>query len=173
MRRNSTRILRLSLRFLLAAVFSVAASFSAHFWLHEVFTPLATILILALTLWNWLTFKENYALLHQCWPVLLAYRRHALLRPAQYFLPGVGAFLFARSVFDCVYARQEISCTLARLAARSSCRCYSMAGQDMGPLLSIDPLACAIAAWLVAHCRSLLPGPMVDRGPLVSPSLRP
>ena len=60
MRRNSTIVL--SIVFLLAAVSSVAGNLSAHPWLHDLFTPLATICILALAICNWRAFRKNYAL---------------------------------------------------------------------------------------------------------------
>jgi len=58
--RNSTIVL--SIVFLLVAVSSVAGNLSAHPWLHDLFTPLATICILALAVSNWRAFRKNYAL---------------------------------------------------------------------------------------------------------------
>ena len=52
----------LSIVFLLAAVSSVAGILSEHFWLHDLFTPLAIICILALAVSNWRAFRKSYAL---------------------------------------------------------------------------------------------------------------
>ena len=47
--------------FLLAAVFTVAGSSDTNPWLHDLFTPLDTSLLLTLALFNWLVFKKNFA----------------------------------------------------------------------------------------------------------------
>jgi hypothetical protein len=52
----------LSIVFLLAAVSSVAGILSEHFWLHDLFTPLAIICILALAVSHWRAFRKSYAL---------------------------------------------------------------------------------------------------------------
>ena len=112
MRRNSTTIL--SLAFLLAAVFSIAGSFSRHFWLHDLFTPFATILILVLALSNWLSFKMNYALWIAIGLFFSLLGDIALLRSAQYFLPGLVAFLFAHIAYLIAFTRD------AKFPARAS-----------------------------------------------------
>jgi len=48
--------------FLLAAVSSVAGILSEHFWLRDLFTPLATSGILALAVSNWRAFRKSTAL---------------------------------------------------------------------------------------------------------------
>jgi uncharacterized membrane protein YhhN len=103
MRRNSTIIL--SLVFLLAAAVSIAGSFSGHFWLHDLFTPFATILILVLALSNWFTFKKNCALWIGIGLFFSLLGDIALLRSAQYFLPGLVAFLFAHIAYLIAFTR--------------------------------------------------------------------
>jgi len=96
MRGNSTLIL--SLVFLLAAVFSVTGNLSARPWLHGLFTPLATMCILALASFQLARVKKTmrsgsvsafFSLLGDI----------ALLRPAHYFLPGLIAFLFTHIAY--------------------------------------------------------------------------
>jgi uncharacterized membrane protein YhhN len=158
--RNSTIILSLSLVFLLAAVFSVAGSFSAHFWLYDGFTPLATILILALTLWNWLTFKQNDALWISVGLFFSLIGDIALLRPAQYFLPCLVAFLFAHIAYLIVFTRDTllVAATLylvlfpgLRGVLKLPVAVYamllaSMAGQAMGRSLVLHSRAARLPA---------------------------
>jgi uncharacterized membrane protein YhhN len=92
MRRNSTTIL--SLVFLLTAIFSVVGNFSVHRWLHDVFTPLATMCILVLAVSSWLAFNKNYALWISIGLFFSLLGDSALLRPAHYFLAGLVVFLF-------------------------------------------------------------------------------
>ena len=103
MRRNSTIIL--SLLFLTAAVFSVAGSFSAHLWLHDLCTPLATSVLLALALLNWLAFQKNYALWIAIGLLFSLLGDAALLRPGQYFLSGLVAFLVAHIAYLIAFTR--------------------------------------------------------------------
>jgi uncharacterized membrane protein YhhN len=103
MRRNSTIIF--SLIFLLAAVFSVSGSFSAHFWLHDLFTPLSTSVLLALALFNWRAFKKQYALWIAIGLFFSLLGDIALLRPANYFLPGLILFLFAQVAYLIAFTR--------------------------------------------------------------------
>jgi uncharacterized membrane protein YhhN len=103
MRRNSKILL--SLMFLLAAGLSVAGSFSAHLWLHDLSTPLATILLLALALSNALAFKKRYARWITIGLFLSLLGDIALLRPAQYFLLGLIAFLFAHVAYLIAFTR--------------------------------------------------------------------
>lgn len=103
MRRNSALIL--GLMFLLAAVLSVAGSFYANTWLHDLFMPLATSCILALALSSWLAFKTNYALWIAIGLFFSLLGDIALLRPAQYFLPGLVSFLFAHVSYLVAFTR--------------------------------------------------------------------
>jgi uncharacterized membrane protein YhhN len=103
MRRNPTIIL--SLVFLLAAVSSIAGNVSANLWLHDLATPLATILLVALAASNWRTFKKNYALWIAIGLLFSLLGDIALLRPAQYFLPGLVAFLFAHIAYLIAFTR--------------------------------------------------------------------
>jgi uncharacterized membrane protein YhhN len=105
MRRNLAIVL--SLVFLLAAACSVAGNFSAHPWLHDLFTPLATILILALAVLNWLAFKKSYALAISIGLFCSLLGDVALLRPAQYFLPGLIAFLFTHIAYLVAFTRDR------------------------------------------------------------------
>jgi uncharacterized membrane protein YhhN len=103
MRRNCTIIL--SLVFLLAALSSVAGSFYANPRLHDLFTPLATTCILALAASNWLAFENSYALWITIGLFFSLLGDSALLRPAQYFLPGLVAFLFAHIAYLMAFTR--------------------------------------------------------------------
>jgi uncharacterized membrane protein YhhN len=103
MPRNSTIVL--SLVFLLAAAFSVAGNFSAQSWLHDLFTPLATIVILALAFSNWLACKKNYALWISIGLFFSLLGDIALLRSAQCFVPGLVAFLFAHIAYLIAFTR--------------------------------------------------------------------
>lgn len=103
MPRNSTLIF--SLLFLLAAVLSLAGNLFAHLWLHDVFTPLATICILWIAVFNWRTFKKSYAL-WICISLLFSLVGDvALLRPAQHFLSGLAAFLVAHIAYLVAFTR--------------------------------------------------------------------
>ena len=103
MRRNSTIIL--SLVFLLAAVLSVAGKFSANPWLNDLPTPVATGLLLALAVSSWRTFKKNYALGIAIGLLFSVLGDIALLRPADYFLWGLVAFLFAHVAYLIAFTR--------------------------------------------------------------------
>lgn len=103
MRRNSTILL--SLAFLLAAGFSVAGSFSAHLWVHDLCTPLATMLLLLLAVTNVRVFKKHYALWISVGLLFSLLGDIALLRPAQYFLLGLTAFLFAHIAYLLAFTR--------------------------------------------------------------------
>jgi uncharacterized membrane protein YhhN len=109
--------------FLLAAVFPVAGSFYRNPWLHDLFTPLGTSLLLTLALFNWLVFKKNYALWIGIGLFFSLLGDIALLRPAQYFLPGLIAFLFAQLAYLIgIYSRHDrpVPCAAAlRLVAAS------------------------------------------------------
>jgi uncharacterized membrane protein YhhN len=97
MRRNSTLIL--SFFFLLAAVFSLLGNFFTHPWLHDVFTPFATICILCIALFNWRRFKESCAFWICTGLFFSLLGDIALLRPTQHFLPGLVAFLVAHIAY--------------------------------------------------------------------------
>ena len=103
MRRNFTIIL--SLVFLLAAVSSVAGSVFANSWFHDLSTPLATILLLTLATSHWFAFKRNYALWIAIGLFFSLLGDIALLRPADYFLPGLIAFLFAHVAYLIAFTR--------------------------------------------------------------------
>jgi uncharacterized membrane protein YhhN len=103
MPRNST--LGFSLAFLLAATVSLAGSFFTYPWLHDVFTPLATLCILCIALFNWRSFKKTYAL-WICFGLFFSLLGDiALLRPAQYFLAGLAAFLLAHVSYLIAFTR--------------------------------------------------------------------
>ena len=170
MRRNSTIIL--SLVFLLAAVFSIAGSCSAHLWLHDLFTPLATSLLLTLAASNWLAFKKNYALWIAIGLFFSLLGDTALLRPAQYFLPGLVAFLFAHIAYLIAFTRDAkfparfsiwllflfvaatlywflfpgLSGVLKLPVAVYALLLASMAGQAMGRYVHVRSVAARIAA---------------------------
>lgn len=103
MRRNCTIVLRIV--FLLAAVSSVAGNLSAHPWLHDLFTPLATSCILALAVSNWRAFRENYALWISIGLFFSLLGDIALLRAEEYFLPGLVAFLFTHIAYLIAFTR--------------------------------------------------------------------
>jgi uncharacterized membrane protein YhhN len=103
MRRNSTIVF--SIVFLLAAVSSVAGTLSEHFWLHDLFTPLATICILALAVSNWRAFSKSYALWISVGLFFSLLGDIALLRAEEYFLPGLVAFLFAHVAYLIAFTR--------------------------------------------------------------------
>jgi uncharacterized membrane protein YhhN len=103
MRRNSTNLL--SLVFLLAAVFSVTGSFSANSRLHDLSTPLATFLLLTSAASNWRAFKKNYALWIAIGLFFSVLGDIALLRPQDYFLAGLLAFLFAHVAYLIAFTR--------------------------------------------------------------------
>ena len=103
MRRNSTIVL--SIVFLLAAVSSVAGNLSAHPWLHDLFTPLATICILALAVSNWRACRKNYALWISIGLFFSLLGDIALLRAEEYFLPGLVAFLFTHIAYLTAFTR--------------------------------------------------------------------
>jgi uncharacterized membrane protein YhhN len=103
MRRNSTIVL--SIVFLLAAVASLAGTLSEHFWLHDLFTPLATICILALAVSNWRAFRKSYALWIGVGLFFSLLGDIALLRAEEHFLPGLVAFLFAHIAYLIAFTR--------------------------------------------------------------------
>ena len=103
MRRNFTIVL--SIVFLLAAVSSVAGNLSAHPWLHDLFTPLATTCILALAVSNWRSFRKNYALWISIGLFFSLLGDIALLCAEEYFLFGLVAFLFTHLAYLMAFAR--------------------------------------------------------------------
>jgi uncharacterized membrane protein YhhN len=94
-----------SIVFLLAAVSSVAGILSEHFWLHDLFTPLATICILALAVSRWRAFRKSYALWISVGLFFSLLGDIALLRAEEYFLPGLVAFLFAHIAYLIAFTR--------------------------------------------------------------------
>ncbi len=103
MPRNSTLIF--SLLFLLAAVFSLVGDFFAHPWVHDVFTPLATICILCIAVFQLARVQEIYELWISIGLLFSLLGDVALLRPAQDFLPGLAAFLFAHIAYLIAFTR--------------------------------------------------------------------
>jgi uncharacterized membrane protein YhhN len=98
----------------LAVLLSIAGNLLAHPWLHFLFTPLATILILSLALSNWLSFHKTYAAWISLGLFFSLLGDIALLRPAQYFLLGLIAFLCAHIAYLSAFTRN------ARFPARFS-----------------------------------------------------
>jgi uncharacterized membrane protein YhhN len=72
---------------------------SARPWLHGLFTPLATMCILALASFQLARVQKNYALWISIGLFFSLLGDIALLRPAHYFLPGLIAFLFTHIAY--------------------------------------------------------------------------
>ena len=148
MRRNFTIIL--SLVFLLAAVFSASGRVFANSWFHDLSTPLATILLLTLATSHWFAFKKNYALWIAIGLFFSLLGDIALLRPADYFLPGLIAFLFAHIAYLIAFTRDakfpaHFSIWLLFLLVAATLYCYLFAG-----LPGILKLPVAVYALLLA-----------------------
>jgi len=78
---------------------------SAHPWLHDLFTPLATTCILALAVSNWRSFRKNYALWISIGLFFSLLGDIALLCAEKYFLFGLVAFLFTHIAYLMAFTR--------------------------------------------------------------------
>jgi uncharacterized membrane protein YhhN len=97
MRSKST--LLLSFAFLLAALFSVAGDLSSDPRSHHLATPLATLCVLFVALCHGRWLEKTYALWISLGLFFSLLGDIALLRPAEYFLAGLIAFLFAHLAY--------------------------------------------------------------------------
>ena len=117
MRGNSTLIL--SLVFLLAAVFSVTGNLSARPWLHGLFTPLATMCILALASFQLARVKKTMRS-GSVSAFLLAARRHRSPSPRALFPSWANRFpVYPHRLLSCLHLRHEISCALVHFVSVS------------------------------------------------------
>ena len=140
--------------------------------MHDLFTPLSTSLLLTLAGFKSLAFKKNYALWIAIGLFFSLLGDTALLRPAQYFLPGLVAFLFAHIAYLIAFTRDAkfparfsiwllflfvaatlywflfpgLSGVLKLPVAVYALLLASMAGQAMGRYVHVRSVAARIAA---------------------------